>query len=215
MKPKMLSDFFTKKMELAQGCPIAYRFIDYVVSHCKFDEASLAAFVGDKHDPQFMQYMVEKGWALNEGDFWRRTDLMLDLFRIPKGRSALSPDAKKAIAEETSTPIWEAYRASHMRRYGFEPKRHARSNAVCKQIRDMYGLDEAITIVQAYVANNNAFYVKQAHRLGLLPSVVEAVVADIKGPMKLTRRNVDNLEKTAGSVNAAEQFLNWKQGHGS
>jgi hypothetical protein len=72
-----------------------------------------------------------------------------------------------------SGPTWEAYTRAYLARYRIEPVRNAQVNSQMAQFVAKLDLDDAPLVAEFYVAHNDSYYVRNAHKVGLLLRDVE------------------------------------------
>jgi hypothetical protein len=72
-----------------------------------------------------------------------------------------------------SGPTWEAYSRAYVARYRIDPVRNAQVNSQMAQFVAKLAPDEAPQIAEFYVASSDVFYVRNAHKVGLLLRDVE------------------------------------------
>lgn len=97
-----------------------------------------------------------------------------DAFRLsadapPAARPAKPPKPKAAEQEKPKTAdVWEAYSSAYAARYGVEPLRNAKVNALLSQFLNKLPVDEAPAVAAFYVGSNNQFYVAKGHSVAML-----------------------------------------------
>jgi len=95
----------------------------------------------------------------------------------PKRKPARQTRASTKLAPPT-TPVWEAYARAFHRRYGTEPVRNGKVSGQLAQFLERVAHADAPFIAVFYVANPDAFYVKQMHPIGLLLRDAEKLAAE-------------------------------------
>lgn len=70
--------------------------------------------------------------------------------------------------------VWDAYKGAYFSRYGKDPVRNARSNALCSQLIKRLGGDGAVSVVKFYLTHNKRWYIDKVHDLS-------ACVGDAEG----------------------------------
>lgn len=86
----------------------------------------------------------------------------------PPHPKKINGHAAKPKSEARTDPVWQAYSAAYIDRYGTEPVRNAKGNAALAALIDRLGIDEAPPVAAFYVWHNKAFYVSANHPLGVL-----------------------------------------------
>jgi uncharacterized protein YdaU (DUF1376 family) len=64
--------------------------------------------------------------------------------------------------------VWDAYSAAYRQRYGDEPVRNAKTNALCCRMVDLLGADESPSVAAYYLTSNYRWYVQTGHALDSL-----------------------------------------------
>ncbi len=71
-----------------------------------------------------------------------------------------------AVAKSTAT--WHAYATAYRARYGVEPVRNQKTNALLCQLVDRLGVTDAPTVAEFYLSHNSPLYVRGRHPPNLL-----------------------------------------------
>ena len=104
------------------------------------------------------------------GDEWLRESLeklhealqeIADLLRKTKAKA--STDIKPA-----GSTVWDHYSQAYEARYKAAPVRNKKTNALCKQLVDRLGAEEAPQVAVFYLKHTGPLYVSSAHCLDLL-----------------------------------------------
>jgi len=99
----------------------------------------------------------------------------------PTVASDRTPRPKRAVATREppkGSATWEAYSAAYRRRYGVEPVRNAKANALCCQVVDRLGAEEAPQVADFFVGHQKSIYTSRRHPLDLLVHDAEALRTD-------------------------------------
>jgi uncharacterized protein YdaU (DUF1376 family) len=107
-------------------------------------------------------------------------------------------------AGATGSQVWNAYEHAYVLRYGIEPVRNAKNNALCKQLVARLGVD-APEVAAFFVAHSAQFYVLKGHSLTLLVADAEKLRTEWATGQKITAtaaRQADRTQAT-GQVFAA------------
>lgn len=92
---------------------------------------------------------------------------------------ASRPERKLAPTEPPKgSATWAAYAEAYRKRYGIEPVRNAKSNALCCQLVDRLGAEEAPKVAAFYVGHRKTTYTARRHTLDLLVCDAEALRTD-------------------------------------
>lgn len=81
-----------------------------------------------------------------------------------RGASRAAPDG---------AVVWGAYSEGYKERYGKEPVRNARANALCAQLVKRLGAEDAPLVAAFYVAHPNPYYQQRGHALTSLVADAE------------------------------------------
>ncbi len=71
-------------------------------------------------------------------------------------------------AQPKSAAVWDAYSGEYVRRYGIEPVRNRRTNALLCQLVDRLGAEDAPRVARFYVHHPKPVYVSNRHPATLL-----------------------------------------------
>lgn len=61
--------------------------------------------------------------------------------------------------------VWTSYCVAYKRRYGQEPTRNAKGNALCSQFVKRVGIEDSPLVIDFYVTHNDRWYVQKCHSL--------------------------------------------------
>lgn len=122
------------------------------------------------------------------------------------------PQTKRKNAKSDGSLVWEAYEAAIGARHGFRPQRNATVNNQACQLVARLGLENAIAVVQFYVVQNDAFYLRNMHPLGFCLKDCEALFGRWKTGKSLTRKAADKIESAAATLGASSTYLTKKYG---
>jgi hypothetical protein len=119
----------------------------------------------------------------------------------PRKPKDLEAEAAKEINRET----WRAYADSYFNRYGAEPVRNAKSNALVAQLVQRLGAEEAPDVAFYYVTINDAFYLRTLHDLGNLVAKCESIRTQWATGRQMTGTTARQMENTQSNMTAAEE----------
>jgi len=94
---------------------------------------------------------------------------------VPTNKPKPKTKTKRKTRTTKSGPVWESYAAAYLRRYGTEPVRNAKSNALCCQLVDRLGAAEAPLVADYYPSSNNGYYAARGHTLSCLVADAEKI----------------------------------------
>lgn len=79
-------------------------------------------------------------------------------------------------------------------KYGVSPIRNAQVNAICKQIVERVGIEDAPDLVAFYLSHDNKFYLSKCHQLKFCLSDAEKLYTEMKKGIKMTRGTIEAVE---------------------
>ncbi len=116
--------------------------------------------------------------------------------------AGVKPRAPQKRKTAKSTPTWEAYSLAYTERYGAGPVRNSKANALCCQLVDRLGTEEAPKVAAFYLRSQNRWYSTKGHAIGPLVADAEKLRTEWATGNQLTEtaaREADRLQ-TAGNV---------------
>ena len=123
---------------------------------------------------------------------------------------------KRGTQKAKSTETWNAYGKEYTERYGAEPVRNARTNALCCQLVDRLGATDAPLVAGWYVWLDNNWYANRGHSLAALVADCEKIRTEwatgrqittkLETPQQRERR--EQLEQARQRVKDAEEREN-------
>lgn len=121
----------------------------------------------------------------------------------PENESAL-----QAACRET----WAAYSTAYANRYGPDPVRNAKVNALVKQVVQRLGAEEAPHVAAFFVGHANAFYVRKSHDLGTLVADAEKLRMEWASGRMVTATSAQQEDRTQSNFNAANEAIRILEG---
>jgi hypothetical protein len=106
-----------------------------------------------------------------------------------------------------SSEIWEAYKDAFMARYGQEPKRNAKVNALACQLHDRLGKEDAIEVVKFYLTHNNAWYLRNLHSLDQCVKDCEKIYVEWKKNDYVRTSDVQSAERMSDNESVIRQAM--------
>ena len=104
--------------------------------------------------------------------------------------------------------VYEAYAQAWRRRYpDGQPLRNARINAQAAQIAQRLGVERGIQVVEFYLRQTDAFYVRNMHMLQFCARDCEVLAAKMETGKSMTRREADQVETAGASLRASQSYL--------
>lgn len=106
--------------------------------------------------------------------------------------------------------IWDIYEKFWLKRYSTAkepPIRNAKINRHAKQLFDEYGFDRASAIVQFYLTQNDAFYLKTMHSFEFITSSAPTLWARMQTGKSITSQQANRLERTQSNKSNILEYL--------
>lgn len=128
-----------------------------------------------------------------------------------------TPSASRNGPEETQLQeacreTWSAYSEAYLQRYGTSPIRNATVNSQIKAFCKKLPLDESPHVARAYLDNNDSFYVRKGHDVGLMVVDAAKLRTEWATGSKMTATKAIQLDKTSSmldTVNKINQEMGW------
>lgn len=145
--------------------------------------------------------------------------LRQDVSEVSGGGDSLPPEspyqdlttgttrAREAKPEPTSAAAWRAYAMAHQRRYGVEPVRNAKTNALLCQLVKRLGEQEAPAVAAHYVTSNSLTYVRARHCLDLLVRDAEGLRTEWATGRAVTDTEARQADRRQSNANAFAPLL--------
>lgn len=122
---------------------------------------------------------------------------------VKKTRASKKTDDPETKAVNRAT--WQAYADSYFNRYGTEPVRNAKANALIAQLVQRIGAAEAPEVAFHYVTINDAFLIRTLHDLGNLVAKCESIRTQWATGRQMNGATARQLENTQSNMTAAEE----------
>ena len=104
--------------------------------------------------------------------------------------------------------VWQAYSDAYANRYGAEPVRNAKINAMVGRLLDRVPMGEAPDIAAHYLRNNSAFYVGKGHAFGHLLADAEKLRTEWATGNVVTATQARQTDRTAATGNVFVKLIN-------
>jgi uncharacterized protein YdaU (DUF1376 family) len=132
-------------------------------------------------------------------------------------RTNLQPKAKGQSPDSADAPsggsrVWGSYADAYRKRYGIDPVRNARTNALCSQLVKRLG-DEAQHVASFYVQHSKQFYVLKGHPLTLLVADAETLRTEWATGKRITATGARQADRTQATGQAFAALIH-EQGGG-
>lgn len=118
--------------------------------------------------------------SLDEGQAPSSPDKETTTFLANPQKSEKPSKLKIAKEPTDGSKVWEAYSMAYQQRMGVEPIRNAKQNAICGQLVQRLGLENAIKVAVFYLSHPDAFYMRNKYPLGLLLKDCEGLYTEFQ-----------------------------------
>lgn len=116
------------------------------------------------------------------------------------------------VASPTGGSVWNSYSLAYAKRYGTNPTRNAKSNALCLQLVKRIGQEDAPAVIEFYLTHNDRWYVQKCHALEYAVKDSEKLHMEWKRGCQMTSQTAISLERQGNNQQAAAIY--WKQKYG-
>lgn len=106
-----------------------------------------------------------------------------------------------------SAPVWNAYSAAYLKRYGTEPVRNAKVSSQLSQLVDRLGAELAPQVAAFYVTHNHRYYVESGHTVGPLLKDAEKLCTEFRTGRKVTSVQARQADKTDANLNSHDEAM--------
>lgn len=120
--------------------------------------------------------------------------------------AVIEPEVVESTKPSTAE-TWKVYCYGYERRYGVPPLRNAKVNGQLKQFCERVGYSEAPAIIAFYLTQNDFWYVKQMHTIGIALAEAEKITAAYRRGAMVTKREADYIDKTSSRNSFIDQIL--------
>ncbi len=143
-------------------------------------------------------------------DFTQLSDLCDRIKSMERRLDALEKKPKAKAQTESNRTLWATFCIAHTGRYGFEPVRNAKVNKNISELNKRVGLDTACKLVEYYLKQNDAYYLRRYHNISVLLADCESMVTRMKTGMVITGRQANQIELVSTNLNQSEIFMRGK-----
>ena len=102
---------------------------------------------------------------------------------------------------------WNAYAAAYRLRYGTDPVRNSKANALLCKLVERLGADEAPPVAAFYVGHQGAWYVKNGHALDYLLRDAEKLRTEWATGAMVTDSQARQVDRTQGQANIWSEII--------
>lgn len=120
--------------------------------------------------------------------------------------AVIEPEVVESSKPSTAE-TWKVYAYGYERRYGVPPLRNAKVNGQLKQFCERVGYAEAPAIIAFYLTQNDFWYVKQMHTIGIALSEAEKITAAYRRGAMVTKREADYIDKTSSRESFYDRII--------
>ncbi len=183
-----------------------------------FQELELNRIQIQKHLNQAFQcFKIPKKDLEKINDTTRKLSEEIIKSGIKAAESLLKSQKKKPSkpdsVESPGSRVWFSYVSSYVRRWNNKPLRNAMTNGQAKQLVGRVGINDAIKLVDFYCQQNDMFYVKSLHPLGLCLKDAESLYTRMKTRQTMTTQKARTTEEMGAGAHATRSYLDKKRGN--
>lgn len=119
------------------------------------------------------------------------------------------PKAEKPKTElqQAAGETWSAYANAYFTRYGTEPVRNAKTNALINQLVQRLGAEAAPHVSTYYLAMNKTFYVSNLHPLGVLVKDCESIHTQWATNRQMTDTRSRQIDQSQANFDVADEAM--------
>jgi len=130
---------------------------------------------------------------------------------------ANSPKPEKSKKEKPAgevsdgSKVWTAYAMAYEQRMRVPPIRNAKQNALCSQLVQRLGVENAVKIAAFYLTHPNSFYMQNKYPLGLLVKDCEGIYTEFQRGEYVTADRARKASISQQNSSVLEKFIARKQ----
>ncbi len=130
---------------------------------------------------------------------------------------ANSPKPEKSKKEKPAgevsdgSKVWTAYAMAYEQRMRVPPIRNAKQNALCSQLVQRLGVENAVKIAAFYLTHPNSFYMQNKYPLGLLDKDCEGIYTEFQRGEYVTADRARKASISQQNSSVLEKFIARKQ----
>lgn len=131
----------------------------------------------------------------------------------PPALLANSPKPEKAKKEKSpgevsdGSKVWTAYAMAYEQRMRVTPIRNAKQNALCSQLVQRLGVENAVKIAAFYLTHPNSYYMQNKYPLGLLVKDCEGIYTEFQRGEYVTAEKAKRASVAQENHQALERYL--------
>ena len=132
---------------------------------------------------------------------------------VPVPRASKNRQVNGHNREGKTSGVWQAYSTAYVDRYGIEPVRNAKVNAMLGKLVERLGIEEAPQVSAWYVGHQERMdYVRARHCVDLLLRDAEGLRTEWKRGEAVTATQARMTDETATRVNVFRKLMNETKG---
>lgn len=118
------------------------------------------------------------------------------------------PKKSKSAGEAShGSQVWEAYSIAYEQRMRVKPIRNAKQNALCAQLVQRLGVENAVKCAVFYLSHPGQFYMQQKYPLGLLVKDCEGIYTEFQRGEYVTAEKAKRASVSQENHQALERYL--------
>jgi hypothetical protein len=142
-------------------------------------------------------------WPLDKPD---TVTLLKVVYNLVESR--LKPKKKKGPAG--GPIVWKTYAEAYLERYKVTPLCNAAVLGMCSNLIRQAGLDNACALVRFFLTQNDAFYIRNSHKLSLLLTDYHKLHTMLATGQKISYKSAQSVENASNSAEATSAYLREK-----
>lgn len=177
-----------------------------VITICNYDKYQCAKNI--------LETEVKQNRNTNQNAFETEIDPSKELKtkRIKELKKKEEENSILPVGTTPGTKIWSSYSISYTQRYGTEPTRNAKSNALCSQFAKRVPSEDAPMVMAFYLTHNDRWYVQKCHALEYAIKDAEKLHMEWKKGLQMTGTVARSVEQMSESQTAVQEHLRRKYG---
>ena len=131
---------------------------------------------------------------------------------------ANSPKPEKSKKEKSAgelsdgSKVWMAYSMAYEQRMRVQPTRNAKQNALCTQLVQRLGVEDAVKVTVFYLTHPNPYYMRTQYALGPLVQDCEGLLTQFKRGQYVTAKDAEKISTKSQNDAAVDRAISrWSQ----
>ena len=125
----------------------------------------------------------------------------------PVAEKPAKTQKQKTELQQAAGETWNAYANAYFTRYGTEPVRNAKTNALINQLVQRLGAEAAPHVSTYYLAMNKTFYVSNLHPLGVLVKDCESIHTQWATNRQMTDTRSRQIDQSQANFDVADEAM--------